>query len=191
MNTIKQYEKFIYKLQKFFFIFFLGVFVFFNVFFVNTSIYANVVFSRYGEFCNKKTMQILANKLFSNSVKIYFLGDKIYLRVPFSYIFAQNLPRIKDKSVYILDDIANFLRCYQKVFVKVSLDNYYYNSNSENYTLAQSQAKDVLDYLWAKHIGVRLISAVANKNLNTDANEKITMKERQNPKIVIETKVLP
>ena len=138
-----------------------------------------------GQFCKPRPQLVLEKKFYNQGVRVNFLGDKIFIDVPFYRMFSKNSSiLLKRKAGKILEPIGRFLRCYQKMLVKVIVYNNFSSNKRRNYEISTYQARQIVHYFWSFGINARLISAnVANVNWYFNKGNY--------QRIIIETKRLP
>lgn len=102
----------------------------------------------------------LGQKLRSEGVRIIHVGETIRLVLSSDVLFMPESANIQDCQYPVLNDIAKFLRRYQKVVVIVAA--YKNPSGDPHYdqALTRQQASNVVTYLWNQDIDARMIEGI-------------------------------
>jgi outer membrane protein OmpA-like peptidoglycan-associated protein len=100
----------------------------------------------------------LIDRLENRGVKVYVLGDQMMLILPSSWIFEGRTPRVQPQSKSTLDMVAEFIREYPTMSVKVAAYSNDVGDNQVNCYVTQQQAETVVKYLWPR-VNTRLLYA--------------------------------
>lgn len=111
---------------------------------------------KYGSFCSSARQKALANKLRYQGVQVSYFGDYIYVIFPSKMLFVKGSAYLKAGANSKLDLITAFLRCYQKITVRV-IGFADMQKNGSTVALAHRQAQKVVNNLWRRRIDARLM----------------------------------
>lgn len=116
----------------------------------------------YGSSCSKLAQAHLIGQLDDREVHVSFLGDNIILNMPLKTVFSsgascEDQPYNAVMSNNTLDMIAKFLRCYQKISVRVIVYTNYSYTAQKNIKCAKVWAQNIANYLWKKQIDTRFL----------------------------------
>lgn len=102
----------------------------------------------------------LEDKLKSEGVRIIHVGETIRLVLSSDALFMPESANIRHCQRKVLNDVARFLWCYQKVAVIVAA--YKNPSGDAQYdkALTRQQAYNVVTYLWNRDIDARMIESI-------------------------------
>jgi len=113
----------------------------------------------YGEFCPKHQIQFLLKRLKHYGARVEFFGDHLILITPDQKVFQSRSYRLVANGSDLLNVIAQFLKCYQKVSVKVVVYTNVLKTPKDNQVFSQERAEHLTKYLWKKGIDTRLLYA--------------------------------
>lgn len=111
----------------------------------------------YGGYIDSKATP--ADKLQNRGAMVMTLGDHILIMLPSERLFANLSSRIKPQAYSTLHMVANYIRPYTKMLVKVSAYSNSLGSPDANLNLTQQQANQVAKVLHGYGVDARLIYA--------------------------------
>jgi intracellular multiplication protein IcmN len=104
--------------------------------------------------------QTLVDNLIYNGVQVIQVGDEVEIILPSNKFFFPDSANLNPTYGPILDKVAELIRSFDKVNVKVAA----YRDNSDPWqrslALSKLQAKKVANYLWKRGIDARLLYAI-------------------------------
>ncbi len=106
---------------------------------------------------NDKLILAWEEQLRKDGVSIITVGQEYKLVAPTNLIFYPNSPRIQWGSYGVLNDIASYLRCFNKVELKVAAITEATGRNSRDQALSFNRARSVENYLWGQEVGAGFI----------------------------------
>jgi outer membrane protein OmpA-like peptidoglycan-associated protein len=111
---------------------------------------------KYGSFCSLARQKLLADKLRYKGAQVSYFGDCIYIIFPSRMLFVKGSANLRPEAYSPLNLMTAFLRCYQKITVRVIgfADT---QESGGNVSLAYQQAQKVVNDLWRRRIDARLM----------------------------------
>ena len=106
---------------------------------------------------NDKLILAWEEQLQKDGVNIISVGQEYKLVIPTSLLFYANSPRIQWNSYAILNDIASYLRCFNKVEVKIAGITEATGNAARDRALSLNRARSVDNYFWGQEIGADFI----------------------------------
>lgn len=106
---------------------------------------------------NDKLVLAWEAQLRKEGVTIISVGQEYKMVMPTSSLFYANSPRIQWNSYALLNDIASYLRCFNKVDVKVAGVTESTGNSERDRALSFNRARNVENYLWTQEIGADFI----------------------------------
>ncbi|MGD9153603.1 MAG: OmpA family protein [Gammaproteobacteria bacterium] len=140
---------------------------------------------KYGSFCSSARQKSLANKLRHQGAQVSYFGDYIYIIFPSKMLFMKGTADLGPKACNRFNLITAFLRCYQKITVRVIGFATPQEKSGCNVSLAHQQAQKVVNNLWQRQIDARLMYSSGRRA------KTVAKKEYQSNRIEIVTKRLP
>ena len=123
----------------------------------------------YGTYCSRiKQENIISDLSGVGKVNTTFFGDKIYLKIAMGHLFDDRSVHLQGEALNVLDVVAKFLRCYQKISIEVVGYTNIMKNKAENIALSEQQAQKVANYLWHKGVKARLIYAKGGGETSID-----------------------
>jgi outer membrane protein OmpA-like peptidoglycan-associated protein len=115
----------------------------------------------YGSHCSQRKQDVLVDNLRNCGAQVSYLGDDIYIIVNSQQLFnGDRTARLAQQAKPILNLVAQFLLCYQKMTVRVVSYTNRLCTKKENLIFARQQAQSVAKALWRRGIDARLIYAL-------------------------------
>ena len=114
----------------------------------------------------------LAEQLEDEGVLVVHLGEQHMLILPADDIFHGSSPRIRQGAYAELDLVADYLRSFNKIDVKVIGYTDNQGAPRRNRALSRQRAMSVIDFLWQKQLDVRLLSAIGRADADPIANNE-------------------
>jgi len=105
-----------------------------------------------------------------NGVQVIQLGDEIRLILPTDRFFQPNSPVMNLQYYPIMDKVADFIKQFQKISIKVAGYTDNVGPWQRNLSLSKLRAQTVMQYLWNHGVDVRLIYAVGYGEKDPIAN---------------------
>jgi outer membrane protein OmpA-like peptidoglycan-associated protein len=102
----------------------------------------------------------LSNYLQAHDVQVYGVGDNITLVLPSDRFFQQGTSVLNPYNYGVLNKIAAYLRCLEKMDVKVAGYTDNQAPSCHNLALSRQQAQAIANYLWARCTNARVLYAV-------------------------------
>ena len=106
---------------------------------------------------NDKLVQAWQAQLEKDGVSIISVGQEYKLTVPTSNLFYANSPRVRWESYGILNDIASYLRCFNKDVIKIAGVTEASGRPERDKALSFNRARSVENYFWGQETGAGLI----------------------------------
>ena len=106
---------------------------------------------------NDKLVLAWENQLRKEGVTIISVGQEYKLVVPTNTLFYANSPRVQWNSYALLNDIASYLRCFNKIEVKVAGITEATGHLERDRALSFNRARTVENYFWGQEIGAGFI----------------------------------
>jgi outer membrane protein OmpA-like peptidoglycan-associated protein len=106
---------------------------------------------------NDKLVLAWEEQLRKDGVSIITVGQEYKLVAPTNLIFYPNSPRIQWESYRVLNHIASYLRCFNKVEVKVAAVTESTGRSERDQALSFNRARSVANYFWGQEIGAGFI----------------------------------
>jgi outer membrane protein OmpA-like peptidoglycan-associated protein len=132
----------------------------------------------------------LIDRLENRGVKVYVLGDQLMLILPSSWVFEGRTPRIQPQSKSTLDMVAEFIRQYPTMSVKVAAYTNDVGNNEINCYITQQQADTVVKYLWPR-VDTRVLFAQGYGGTHLIAPNNLNWAEGENYRLEITFEKLP
>ena len=127
---------------------------------------------KYGSYCSLAKQNLLAKKLRKQDVQVSYFGDDIYIIIPSHILFCKKSANLNRGSLRVLELVAKFLACYQKITVRVVGFSNILENKHANVVFAKKQAQVISDYLWRRQTDTRLIYAAGKNSATTPAKAK-------------------
>lgn len=99
------------------------------------------------------------DKLENGGGRIIVLGDQVKIVIPSSLLFHSMTTTLNSSAYSLLDLVAEYLRSFSKISVKVAAFTNNTGTERINQTLSQEQANSVARYLWKAGVNARLMTA--------------------------------
>jgi outer membrane protein OmpA-like peptidoglycan-associated protein len=132
----------------------------------------------------------LIDRLENRGVKVYVLGDQMMLILPSSWIFEGRTARLQPQSKSTLDVVAEFIRQYPTMSVKVAAYTNDVGDNEVNCYISQQQADTIVKYLWPR-VDTRLLFASGNGGSHLIVPNNLNWIEGENYRVEISFEKLP
>lgn len=120
---------------------------------------------RYGDYymrdmnkdVNDQVLQQKEAELRAGGVQIVSVGQIYKIIVPADILFYKNSPRIQWTSYALLNDIAPYIRTFNKIEVAVAGFTESTGNPARDRALSINRARNVANYLWEQAIGANII----------------------------------
>lgn len=114
---------------------------------------------QYGCVCSPAKENQLKQMMRHQGIQVSYLGDSIYVIIPSRMLFCQNTACLKARAPAILNCVARFLACYQKIIVRVVGFSNVWSSKRSNALFAKKQACVMVQELWHRRSDARFMRA--------------------------------
>jgi outer membrane protein OmpA-like peptidoglycan-associated protein len=143
----------------------------------------------YGSYIDASTT--LRDKLINRAANVVVLGDQVLIVIPSERLFHDMTGTIKSSANSTLDVVADYIRRYTKISVKVAADTSCTLSPRVASSLSQQQANSVERYLALKGVNARLLFAVGYGSSKPVQRETDEWGDTDNNRIEITLEKLP
>lgn len=107
---------------------------------------------------NETLIALAQSKLESQGVLFVTVGQEYMVVIPSDHVYYPSSPRIMWGSYGLLNDVADYLRYFKKVSVKITAYSTGKDSFSHNELLSLARARNIANYLWSQEIDARILS---------------------------------
>lgn len=97
--------------------------------------------------------------LIHQGAQVIQMGDNFLISIPNAELFYGNSPRIRWSSYSLLNLVADYLKYYPKISVRVVGYTDDLHEPKRDVALSRARAQNVANYLWSQEIDTRLIYA--------------------------------
>ena len=122
---------------------------------------------QYGCVCSPAKENQLKYILRRQEIQVSYLGDSIYVIIPSSLLFCKKTTDLRISAPSLLNLVAKFLACYQKITVRAVGFANLYDTKQTNAIFAKKQAKIVVNELWRRGSGARFVYASGSNSAKT------------------------
>lgn len=103
------------------------------------------------------TIMKLAKHLNKKGIKVITIGQDYMISIPARYLFEPEAPHLKWKSYALLNEIALFLKQFNKIAINIASYSNKYISPQREHALTLARSRVVSEYLWSQGVDGRFI----------------------------------
>ena len=110
--------------------------------------------------------KLLSTDLTNQGVQILKYGQVVRMVIPADFVFLPNSANLHKKKTFFFTDIANYISCFHKVSVTVSVYGDTRGIQSRSKDISKERAQKIIQELWKKGINARLLIGYGRGNAN-------------------------